>query len=150
MKVVSIIMSNNCIKVDYTEVSNLNIDYLSQGGLAIDLYLDKTNETTFLTSLFVRDKELVHIQTYMSPTEFATISMKETLILHVKRRVVSLYPDYYTKDDPKLHGFISKLSYEGIKYVAEHVVEFAKAFKENKTSDLLSIPNNRKKFIKKS
>jgi hypothetical protein len=79
---------------------------------------------------------LIRYQDYMSPTEFATVEMKGALTLYVKRRVVALDPDYYTTDDPKLHGFISKLSYEGIKYVAEHVEEFADAFKHNKVNEL--------------
>jgi len=71
--------------------------------------------------------------------------MKQVLTLYVKRTVVSLDDNYYTIDDPKLHNFISKLSYEGIKYVAEHVVEFAEAFKNNKTSEVLDIPKPGKK-----
>jgi hypothetical protein len=130
--------------VNYTEVGSIDLSILPDKS-TLDIYFDKTNEQTLLTSLMVYDNGLIHTQEYVSPLEFSTTAMKQVLTMYVKRRVTSLDPNYYTQDDPKLHGFISKLSYEGIKYVADHVVEFAKAFKENKVSEVLNIPKPSKK-----
>jgi hypothetical protein len=138
------IFGSSSIDVNYTEVGSLDLSTLKDSCL-VHIFLDKTNRTTILTTLQYMDGNLRHIQEYVSPTEFATVEMKQVLTMYVKRKVVSLDPEYYTPDDPKLHGFISKLSYEGIKYVAEHVVEFAKAFKENKVSELLNIPKPSRK-----
>jgi hypothetical protein len=131
-------LPDNNTWITYTEVGSLDLSKVAEDTL-VDVFLDKEHKT-ILTSLLYRNGKLNYFQDYMSPTEFATIEMKTVLTMFVKRKVVSLDPTYYTPDDPKLHGFISKLSYEGIKYVAEHVVEFAKAFKENKVSKVLSIP----------
>jgi hypothetical protein len=125
--------------LDFTEVGKLDLSKASENTL-VDVYLDKSNRDTYLTSLLWKHGKLLHYQEYVSPTEFATVEMKQVLTMFVKRKVVSLDPIYYTPDDPKLHGFISKLSYEGIKYVAAHVVEFADAFKHNKVSEVLNIP----------
>lgn len=129
--------------VNYTEVGSLDLSILPDKS-TLDIYFDKSDPYTLLTSLMVYNNELIHTQEYASPLEFSTTAMKQVLTMYVKRRVTSLDP-YYTHDDPKLHGFISKLSYEGIKYVADHVVEFAKAFKENKVSEVLNIPKPSKK-----
>jgi hypothetical protein len=138
-------MSNdNYIDVNYTDISSLDISVMTP-NTSIFVYLNKDNPETLLTNLVVlEDNTLGHFQNYLSCKEFATTSMKETLTLYVKRKVVSLYPEYYEADDAKLHGFISKLSYAGIQYVAEHVVEFATAFKENKLKETLSIPRGLK------
>lgn len=135
---------NNGIMVNYTEVGSLDLSSLSE-DMVVDIFLNVDKDETFMTSLYVKDGELVHVQNYVSPLEFATVEMKQVLTIYTKRKVISLDPDYYTKDDPKLHGFVSKLSYEGIKYVAEHVEVFAKAFKENKVSELLNIPKPQNK-----
>ena len=130
--------------VNYTEVGSLDLSNLPNNS-TLDIYFDKTKGHTLLTSLLVYDNSLVHTQEYASPLEFSTTAMKQVLTMYVKRTVIALDPKYYTKDDPKLHGFISKLSYEGIKYVADNVVTFAKAFKENKVSEVLNIPKPNKK-----
>ena len=132
--------------VDYTEVGSLDLSMLPNNS-TLDIYFDKTNERTLLTSLLVYENGLIHTQEYASPLEFSTTAMKQVLTMYVKRTVIALDSKYYTHDDPKLHGFISKLSYEGIKYVADHVVEFAEAFKHNKVSEVLNIPkpNNKKR-----
>jgi hypothetical protein len=130
--------------VNYTEVGSLDLSILPNKS-TLDIYFDKSDKHTLLTSLMVYDNGLIHTQEYASPLEFSTTAMKQVLTMYVKRRVVNLDPAYYTHDDPKLHGFISKLSYEGIKYVADNVVDFAKAFKENKVSEVLNIPKPSKK-----
>lgn len=132
------------VALNYTDVGHFDMSTVKDTD-GICIYLDKNDPGSLLTTLVVSDGKLIHVQDYISPTEFATIEMKQVLTMYVKRRVISLDSSYYTKDDPKLHGFISKLSYEGIKYVAEHVVEFAKAFKENKVGELLNIPKPGKK-----
>ncbi len=140
----SSIVPTNIVKVDYTDIGSLDISVLPNDTL-VEIYFDKAKPATRLTSLMAYGKELYHTQRYVSSTEFATVEMKQVLTLYVKRTVIALDPVYYTKDDPKLHGFISKLSYEGIKYVAEHVVEFAAAFKANKVSELMNIPKPSRK-----
>jgi hypothetical protein len=138
------IFGSSSVDVNYTEVGSLDLGTLKDSCL-VHIFLDKTNRTTLLTTLQYMNGNLRHIQEYVSATEFATVEMKQVLTIYVKRKVCMLDDEYYTLDDPKLHGFISKLSYEGIKYVAEHVVEFAKAFKENKVSELLNIPKPSRK-----
>ena len=125
--------------VNYTEVGSLDLSKYEDGTI-FGIYLDRSDHKTLMTALSCRGGVLTHLQSYVSPTEFATVEMKQVLTIYVKRTVVSLDDEYYTLDDPKLHGFISKLSYEGIKYVAAHVVEFADAFKHNKVSEVLNIP----------
>ena len=133
-------MLTQCEYIPYTEVGNLNLSsYPNNTTFALIM------GNSILTTLTLDNGKLIHVQEYVSPTEFATVEMKQVLTMFVKRKVISLDPTYYTTDDPKLHGFISKLSYEGIKYVAEHVVEFAKAFKDNKVSEVLHIPKPGKK-----
>ena len=139
------IVPKNIISVDYTGVGSLNASVLPNDTL-VKIYFDLSKESSLLTSLMAYEGDLYHTQRYVSSTEFATVEMKQVLTLYVKRTVIGLDPEYYTKDDPKLHGFISKLSYEGIKYVAEHVVEFADAFKHNKVSEVLNIPKPGKKY----
>jgi hypothetical protein len=138
------IFGSSAVEVNYTEIGSLDLSVLKDSCL-VHIFLDKTNPTTILTTLQYMNGNLRHIQEYVSATEFATVEMKQVLTMFVKRRVVALDPKYYTPDDPKLHGFISKLSYEGIKYVAEHVVEFAEAFKNNKVSEVMNIPKPSKK-----
>lgn len=140
------------VKINYTEVCNLDLSTLVDETRVL-IYLDKTNLDTRLTTLrFLKtggengSPILTQTSAYVSPIEFATVSMKEVLTLYVKRKVVSIDPVYYVPDDPKLHGFISKLSYEGIKYVAEHVIEFADAFKQNKVNQVLNIPKSVKAY----
>ena len=137
-------MTDSFIKVDYTEVGNLDLSIYKEGTV-FGIFMDKADSKTLMTMLALENKNLSHVQNYVSFKEFATVEMKQVLTLYVKRTVVSLDDAYYTLDDPKLHGFISKLSYEGIKYVAEHIVEFAEAFKHNKVSEVLNIPKPSKK-----
>ena len=132
------------VALNYTEVGHFDMSAV-QNTDGICIYLDKNDPGSLLTTLMVSGGKLIHIQDYVSPTEFATIEMKQVITMYVKRRVVGLDPTYYTKDDPKLHGFISKLSYEGIKYVAENLKVFAEAFKHNKVSEVLNIPKPSRK-----
>ena len=124
------------VAVNYTEFSSLELsDY--EDGTVFGIFLDRSDHRTLMAVLYYKNERLGYAQAYVSPTEFATIEMKSVLTMYVKRKVVMLdTEDYYTVDDPKLHGFISKLSYEGIKYVAEHIKEFAILFKENRVSEL--------------
>jgi len=137
-------LTDNTTSVNYTDIGSLDVSVIPENSL-VDIYFDKSNESTFITSLLFKGGKFTHLQEYVSPLEFSTIAMKQVLTMYVKRVVISTDPSYYTKDDPKLHGFISKLSYEGIKYVAEHVFAFAEAFKHNKVSEVLNIPKPNKK-----
>ena len=136
--------------LNYMDIHSLNVADIKGSYTEISIYLDKNKPETLLTKLHY-DQDIdgsytfVHMQDYLSPMEFSTIAMKQVLTMFVKRKVVALDPDYYTPDDPKLHGFISKLSYEGIKYVAEHVEEFADLFKHNKVNEL-NIPKPSRKY----
>lgn len=132
------------VAVNYTEFGSLELSDYDEGTI-FGIYLDRSDHRTLMTALSYNNNRLTHLQNYVSAMEFATVEMKQILTIYVKRKVTMLDSDYYTVDDPKLHGFISKLSYEGIKYVAEHVIEFASAFKANKVGELLNIPKPSKK-----
>ena len=106
---------------------------------------DETTEIAHLVTLFGQKQTLFHTEHYFSPTEFATITMKQSLTLYVKRRVIEMYSSDYTKDDPRIHSYVSRLSYEGIKYVANHVEEFAKQFHSGRIT--MKIPKSKSKHI---
>lgn len=114
-------------------------------GDFVSVRLDINDDNTEVAVLYVEcedngDLQLVHTTEYTSPMEFATITMKQALTLYVKRGIVSRFPKVYTPDDPKVHSYVSKLSYEGIKFVAKHLDEFAKQFNEGKIT--LDIPKH--------
>ena len=98
-------------------------------------------EIARLITIFGQRGLLFHTEHYFSPTEFATITMKQSLTLYVKRRVIALFPDDYTEDDPKVHSYVSRLSYEGIKFVADNVEEFAEQFHSGRIT--MKIPKNK-------
>jgi hypothetical protein len=126
----------SCIKspiiVNYENFSKLNIkDYPNR---VVEVRVDENNPDTYITKLYINvdGLSIQHIETYLSSVEFATVSMKQILTIYVKRKIVSMYPETFTPDDPKLHSYISRLSYEGIKYVSEHIEQFAEEFKSGK------------------
>lgn len=118
--------------VGYETFSKLNIkDYPDH---LIEVRVDEKDPNTVITILSVDEtgSKLCHVEHYLSSVEFATVSMKQVLTIYVKRKIVSMFPETFTPDDPKLHSYISRLSYEGIKYVSEHIEQFAKEFKSGK------------------
>lgn len=115
-------------------------------GDSVSVRLDTDNYLSEVARLEIEiddegNKKLVHVMEYDSPIEFATVTMKQVLTLFVKRGVISRYPSSYKTDDPKVHSYVSKLSYEGIKFVANNLDEFAKQF--NAGNVTMDIPKNR-------
>lgn len=134
----SIVRVTDPVIVGYENFSKLNIkDYPNR---FIEVRVDETDPETYITTLEVtpNGNSIIHIERYLSSVEFATVSMKQILTIYVKRRIVKMYPDIFTPDDPKLHSYISRLSYEGIKYVSEHIEQFAEEFKSGKI--IMKIP----------
>ena len=71
---------------------------------------------------------------YESLKEFSTVTMKELLTLYAKRSVISSDTTYYSKDDPKLHSFLSKLSYPSVEALCKNLTEFSSQFKNGKVT----------------
>lgn len=127
--------------VNYEQLSSFDPSQLTLGD-TIDVRVDIEDETTTVAELFCESTEplvLLHMENYYSPYEFATVTMKQSLTLYVKHAVVSRYPDTYTLDDPRLHSYVCKLSYAGIKYVAENLDTFAEQFHSGRVE--MHIPN---------
>ena len=68
-------------------------------------------------------------EVYDSLKELSTVTMKELLMLFAKRAIINSDLEYFKRDDPKLHSFLSKLSYPSIEDVCENLEEFSKQFK---------------------
>ena len=137
--------------VSSENLSDFNLQDTKHGD-AIFVYVDINDPSTKVAALAVvetlktqDDTEIIkllrHTEHYFSPTEFATITMKQSLTLYVKRKVIEMYPDDYTKDDPRVHSYVSRLSYEGIKFVANNVKEFAEQFHAGRIT--MKIPKNK-------
>jgi hypothetical protein len=119
-----------------------------EGVAFINVVLDETKpKETSLCILKHADGKFERFETYDSLTEFSTVAMKELLLLHVKRAIIEHDPEYFTADDPRLHAFLSKLSYSNIQTVCGSISQFAEQFK-NKKITLLVAPKT-KKFNKK-
>ena len=129
--------------VSSEDLSNFNMSSITPGD-QVSVRIDPTDESTEiakLVTIFGKKNLLYHMEYYYSPTEFATITMKQSLTLYVKRKVIEMFPDEYTKDDPRVHSYVSRLSYEGIKFVASNVTEFAEQFHAGRIT--LKIPKNK-------
>jgi hypothetical protein len=79
---------------------------------------------------------------YDSLKELSTVTMKELLMLFAKRAIINSDSEYFHRDDPKLHSFLSKLSYPSIEDVCSNLEEFAKQFKSGHVT--LNLGNARK------
>ena len=79
-------------------------------------------------------------EVYDSLKEFSTVVMKELLTLYAKRQIISSDSSYFVKDDPRLHAFLSKLSYPAIEACCENLDEFSKQFKTGRVS--MRLPKN--------
>jgi len=134
----------NVVAVSYDSLSSFNPATLEIGS-QISVRLNPTDPNTELACLTVQEidghRALTHLVTYNSVVEFATVTMKQILTLFVKNRVVQSYADYYSKDDPRVHSYVCKLSYEGIKHVALNVDEFARQFRSGRIT--MKIPRIR-------
>ena len=113
-------------------------------GDEISVRIDPSNEETeiaHLVTVFGKKSLLFHTEYYYSPTEFATITMKQSLTLYVKRKIIEMYPNDYLPDDPRVHSYVSRLSYEGIKFVANNLKEFGEQFHAGRIT--MKIPKNK-------
>lgn len=104
---------------------------------------DASTQIAELSVFVISDgtKVLTHVEKYFSPKEFATITMKQSLTLYVKRSVIAMYPKDYTVDDPRVHSYVSRLSYEGIRFVANNLKAFAEQFHSGRIT--MKIPKNK-------
>ena len=131
----------NLLRVQYDKLSKLSTDDLSVVD-QIDVYFDDSDSTTLMASLEkLPTGDFKRIEVYSSLKEFSTVSMKELLTLHAKRSVIKGDSEYYKKDDPKLHAFLSKLSYTGVEEVCKHLDEFSAQFKTGRVMLKLPRPN---------
>jgi hypothetical protein len=135
------------MKVQYDKLNNLKLEDLKAGTIITVLFNDANPDST-LTSLLVEEKEpgikfLSRVEVYDSIKEFSTVSMKELLTLYAKRAIIDSDKEYYKHDDPKLHAYISKLSYPGIEAVCNNLSDFSHQFKEGTVT--LNIPKFGKK-----
>jgi hypothetical protein len=134
------------MKVQYDKLNNLKLEDLKAGTIITVLFND-TNPESALTTLLVEEevgiKFLSRVEVYDSIKEFSTVSMKELLTLYAKRVIVDSDKEYYKHDDPKLHAYISKLSYPGIEAVCNNLSDFSRQFKEGTIT--LNIPKFGKK-----
>ena len=131
--------------VSSEKVSSFDLHRAAVGD-SVSVRIDPADATTQIAFLTVDSmpsgiKFLSHYEIYFSATEFATITMKQSLTLYVKRRVIEMFPNEYTKDDPRVHSYVSRLSYEGIKHVASNLEEFAKQFHSGRIT--MKIPKNK-------
>ena len=115
--------------IHYQEMSKIIPESLVPGTI-IHILFDKDNINTVMIKLKVLEKgRLFKEETYQSLREFSSTSMKETLLLFAKRSIIALDTTFFSEDDPKLHSFLSKLSYTGIETVCKNIPEFATQFK---------------------
>ena len=125
--------------IQYDRLSKLTADDLT-GISTLQIVFDESDKDTIMATISVKlDSKLntyvfSRCEVYDSLKEFSTVSMKELLTLFAKRQIISSDTSYYRRDDPKLHAFLSKLSYPGIEAVCENMEEFSTQFKSGKVS----------------
>lgn len=143
-------------KTLFSNLSSFDMEGTEPGDI-ISVRMELNDSNTEIAKLLVNENNtLTHIQEYKSPIEFATLTVKQSLALYVKNGVISRYPNDYSPDDPRVHSYVCKLSYEGIKYVARNLDEFAKQFHSGKVT--MEIPtlqvkpnkHSNKPFVKRS
>ena len=129
-------------KALYSSLSKLTselitkIDQIKQSGLIIKVMLDINDPTSQIDELVAKVTETGHLHfirttEFFSLEEFSTLCMREALTRFVKHKAVVLDPEYFTDDDPRLHSFLSKLSYAGIETISKKPEEFLHQFKAN-------------------
>lgn len=131
--------------IPYDKLTTLKLDDLPL-GTCVSVSFDTSS--SIMTQLLVEEddnkmKFLSRIENYDSVKEFSTVAMKECLTLYAKRAIIASDTEYYKHDDPKLHAYLSKLSYPGIEAVCNNLEAFAKQFKEGTVT--LNIPKFNKK-----
>ena len=137
-------------KTLFSNLSSFNMENTEPGDV-ISVRMDLNDSKTEIAKLLVNENEtLTHIQEYKSPIEFATLTIKQSLALYVKQGVISRYPNDYSPDDPRVHSYVCKLSYEGVKFVAKNLDEFAKQFHSGKvTMNIPTLQPKQTRFEKK-
>jgi hypothetical protein len=123
-------MSDTITKyIAYQEISKISPESLEPGTELVVLF-NSEDKHSVMAKLKVSDNHtLFREETYQSLKEFYTVSMKEALVLYAKRTIIKSDPRFFGEDDPKLHAFLSKLSYTGIEAVCNNLEEFTKQFK---------------------
>jgi hypothetical protein len=125
--------------IQYDKISKLSSEDLN-GISKLNVVFDDTDPDTVMAIVNVQfdEKNNCYVfersETYDSLKEFSTVVMKELLTLYSKRQIIASDPIYFKKDDPRLHSFLSKLSYPGIQSVCENMEEFADQFKTGHVS----------------
>lgn len=137
-------------KTLFSNLSSFDMDDTFPGDV-ISVRMNLNDSTTEIAKLLVNENNmLTHIQEYKSPIEFATLTIKQSLALYVKQGVISRYPNDYSPDDPRVHSYVCKLSYEGVKFVAKNLDEFAKQFHSGKvTMNIPTLQPKQPRFEKK-
>ena len=134
--------------IHYSEISKISTETFEPGDL-VNILFDSNDLNSVMARLTVLENgRFLRTEYYQSLKEFSTVSMKELLTLYAKREIIKTDMSYYSEDDPKLHAFLSKLSYSGIETICKHIPEFAAPFKEGKITLQLPKLNKSNRSIK--
>ena len=126
--------------VQYDKLSKLSSDDI-KNVKHIHVLFDESDSTSVMTTLSVDENgKIFRAEHYESLKEFSTVAMKELLTLYAKRVIIDSDTEYYTTDDPKLHSFLSKLSYPGVEMVCHNLADFSTQFKSGKVT--LKLPRS--------
>ena len=126
--------------VQYDKLSKLSTDDL-KNIKHIRVLFDETDPKSVMAELAVTGEgKITRAEQYESLKEFSTVTMKELLTLYAKRSIIDSDTEYYTQDDPKLHSFLSKLSYPGVEAVYHNLSDFSTQFKSGKVT--LKLPRS--------
>lgn len=136
------------IEIQYDKLSSIDLTSLVK-ETEIRVLFDEIDKNSIMTILIVDElngeKVVYRTTEYASIKEFSTVAMKELLTLYAKNTVIASDKTYYHRDDPKLHAYLSKLSYPGIESICKNLVEFSRQFKEGLVT--MNIPKFGKKHI---
>ena len=125
--------------IQYDKLSKLTPEDLT-GITTLKVVFDENDPETVMSTVSVKFdiKNNAYVferhEVYDSLKEFSTVSMKELLTLYAKRNIINSDKEYFKRDDPRLHSFLSKLSYPGMLGVCETMEEFADQFKTGHVS----------------
>jgi len=125
--------------IQYDKVSRLSQEDLKDVS-KLNVVFDENNPLTVMATVLVKFDEKTNnyffekSEVYDSLKELSTVVMKELLTLYAKRSIIDSDKDYFKRDDPRLHAFLSKLSYPGVQAVCENMEEFAEQFKTGHVS----------------
>ena len=139
--------------IQYDKLSTLDLASFNQEE-EIEVRFKETEPDSLMAILQIVDignqRFILRKELYSSVKEFSTVAMKELLTLYAKNTIIRSDTDYYKRDDPKLHAYLSKLSYPGIESICSNLKEFSSQFKEGTIT--LNIPrfNKRNKRVKQN